>query len=153
MTSRDRIGFARRSWELHVASVLQAAAEARGGAALGRFGVLLDCYAEHLDAKDHDGASALHAAALEGHVEALELLLRGPHARADVNALNNLDEGALHLTAREGHLEATRLLLAEGARPHAATRAGAWPVDLARRQKNGEYAAVVDLLERESWIQ
>lgn len=57
---------------------------------------------------------ALHAAAWEGHVEILRLLLdRG----ADPTALTEYGDSALRGAADDDYLEATALLLAAGARP------------------------------------
>ena len=44
---------------------------------------LLQCYGQRVDARDHDGSTALHSAALGGHVSLVSLLLA--HG-ADVHA-------------------------------------------------------------------
>ncbi len=160
----ERRTFLVRSWELHVSSeVLQPAAEqAHDPAGLERLRLLLCCYQEDVDARDHDGSTALHAAAHEGRAEAIALLLSTARTlneppsrpdgrddgrgRADVRSANNLGETALHVAARGGHAAATAALLEGGADPQGTSRCGARPIELAQRHKMGEWEAVAALL-------
>ena len=85
MAADERRDFAQRSWGLDVAQTLGEAA-ARGDATeLAR---LLACYPREADvnARDHDGAAALHAAAEAGHAAAVDLLV---DKRADVALRTN----------------------------------------------------------------
>eukprot|EP00966_Prymnesium_polylepis_P317876 7343212-Prymnesium_polylepis.1 len=141
MAADERREFAARSWGLFVTSALQ---EASQQGELGELTLLLECYALEVDARDHDGSTALHAAAEGGHTEALSILLeRG--ASVDVRA--NYDDTALHFAAREGHLAVARLLVERGADARATNRFGATALDYARRGKNDEWEAVCKLLE------
>ena len=121
MAADERRDFAQRSWGLDVAQTLGEAA-ARGDATeLAR---LLACYPreDDVNARDHDGAAALHAAAEAGvGAAAVDLLV---DKRADVALRTNYDDTALHLAAREGHLAAARLLVARGADVRATNRFG-----------------------------
>ena len=56
-----------------LASLLQDAATQP--AQLPQLTALLDSFGDELDARDHDGSAALHAAAETGHAAALTLLL------------------------------------------------------------------------------
>ena len=58
---------------------------------------------------DTDGSTALHAAAVRGHLEVVALLLQQP--QVDVNVATNNGSTALHLSAFRGHLEVVALLL------------------------------------------
>ena len=62
------------------------------------------------------GDTALHVAARNGQVEALEQLLQ---LGADPNSTNGRDDTALHEAARNGHTKALRQLLQHGANPEA----------------------------------
>ena len=120
MAADERRDFAQRSWGLDVAQTLGEAA-ARGDATeLAR---LLACYPreDDVNARDHDGAAALHAAAEAGHAAAVDLLV---DKRADVALRTHYDDTALHLAARQGHLAAARLLVARGADVRATNRFG-----------------------------
>ena len=97
MAADERRDLAQRSWGLDVALTLGEAA-ARGDATeLAR---LLACYPreDDVNARDHDGAAALHAAAEAGHAAAVDLLV---DKRADVALRTNYDDTALHLAARQ----------------------------------------------------
>ncbi|CAN6348362.1 unnamed protein product [Urochloa humidicola] len=64
---------------------------------------------------DGDGWTPLHDAAVEGHCEALRLLLsRG----VDVDPLNNRHITPLHIAAAKGHDQALKVLLEHGADPN-----------------------------------
>lgn len=70
----------------------------------------------HLRKSDRFGATALHAAASRGHVDAVRLLLQ--HG-ADPNARDAGDNAyALHFAAGYGHLETVRALLDAGGDVH-----------------------------------
>ena len=96
---------------------------------------LLACYADDIDARDVDGATALHAAAAAGHATAMALLLE--HG-ASVSVTNNYEDTPLHAAAREGHADVVRALLAHRADPHATNRFGARPLDVAERSRGGD---------------
>ena len=143
--------FVRRSWELHVAETLQAAIEpprapkSAGGArprapSLHVLRRRLRCYQRYVDAKDYDGSTALHAAALLGRTEASALLLS--HG-ASVCAATNLGETPLHFAAREGHDAIVELLLAHGADAHAESRACRTPLGEALRSDGGSSGSSV----------
>ena len=59
---------------------------------------------------------------------------------------SRVGETALHFAAREGHAEATRSLIKHGADISAVTKSGATPADYARRHKEREWKAVLELL-------
>ena len=136
MALDERQAFARRSWRLWVTALLQEAAQ-QGD--LVQLTQLLDCHAADIDAQDHDGTTALHAAAEAGCTDAAVLLLT---RRADVNAATHCGDVPLHVAAREGHLAVTEQLLASGADAHATTKSGATPHDHAKRNECGEWQAV-----------
>ena len=140
----ERSAFARRSWHLFVSAALQDAAD--GTRPLDELKRLLRCYRgeAHLNAPDHDGSTALHAASQAGCTEAVRALVDAG-ARVDVHT--NLLDTPLHGAAREGHLSACELLLACGADSAARNRGGATPLDLARRRKQREWEAVARSLE------
>ena len=142
MPQPERRAFAQRSWALDVAAALQEPAE-RGD--LPELRRLLECFGADVDARDHDGSSALHSAAWAGHAEACALLIDGG---ADVQASTNLHEQPLHFAAREGHVAAARLLVERGADMSAKTKFGVSPLEAARRGRNGEWEVVCALLER-----
>ena len=133
--------FARASWELLVSDVLQRACEA--DAPPSELPRLLACYAKEVNARDFDGSAPLHAAALAGRDDAVQLLLV---AKADVNATTKLNDTPLHFAAREGHLAATRRLLAGQADPNATTRFGRTPLDEARRGHEDDEWRVLEVL-------
>src|SRR5256885_9885092 len=76
-----------------------------------------------LRARDADGNSALHVAALHSNAEAIELLLT---ASVDVNGTNNY--GATPLIYAVGDPKKVRALLAHGANPNRASLLGATPL-------------------------
>lgn len=136
MAIDERQAFARRSWRLWVAALLQEAAQHGDVVELTR---LLDCHAADIDAQDHDGTTALHAAAEAGATDAAVLLLT---RRADINAATHCGDAPLHVAAREGHLAVTEQLLASGADAQATTTSGATPHDYAKRNECGDWQAV-----------
>ena len=142
MEADERAAFARRSWGLEVSLSLEAAAASGDVGELAR---LLRCYAADVNSHDHDGTTALHAAAEAGHADAVELLIK---RRADVHAVDNCEHRPLHLCAREGRLAAATLLVARGADVAATTKFGATPLDHAKRgDQTGECEAVAAFLE------
>ena len=74
MAADERRDFAQRSWGLDVAQTLGEAAVRGDATELAR---LLACYPreDDVNARDHDGAAALHAAAEAGHAAAVDLLV------------------------------------------------------------------------------
>jgi len=141
MAAKEQRAFAERSCDLHVAALLQAASEQGDVSELSR---LLDCYAGQADARDHDGSTALHAAAEGGNSAALGMLL---DRRANANLVTNCGDTALHFAAREGQLHACQLLVARGADVHSVARSGAAAVDYARKRVAREWEATAIFLE------
>ena len=86
-----------------------------------------------VNAKDHNGSTALHHAALNGHTETVKLLL---DEGADINVKNNYGTHVIHYAAHNGHTEIVKLLLDEG-------------VDI--NVKNTEYKATDDPCARSSY--
>jgi len=74
MPPTERRAFTRRSWELWVSPVLQDAAWEHTH--LAQLSSHLECFGGYVNARDHDGSAALHAAAESGHAEAVDSLLR-----------------------------------------------------------------------------
>ena len=141
MAAEERLSFAARSWGLDVCAALE---EATLAGELPELRRLLACYAADLRARDHDGATPLHAAAEGGHAAAVELLLE---RRADPRAANNYDDTPLHTAAREGHAAAVKLLVARGADVHARSKFGATPLDDAQRSQTDGSEAVRSFLQ------
>ena len=140
-TAEARMAFAARTWDLHVAAALQDAAEQGQVEELER---LLLCYGNFVDAKDHDGTTALSSAAVCGHTAACALLLdRG----ASVHTTSNLDETPLHFAAREAKLACVMLLVDSGSDVRAVTKMRSTPIDYARRNELRSSHAVVAFLE------
>ena len=117
-----------RSWALYVSERLhEAVCEPAPSARLSK---LLRHFRTYVDARDYDGATALHEAARSGRMEAARALL---DARADVTLTTNLGETPLHLAAREARAMLVRLLVEHGADVRARSRAGLTPLEEARR--------------------
>jgi ankyrin repeat protein len=91
------------------------------------------------------GRTALHLAAMNGHLEIVKLLLE--HG-ADVNAKTKEGYGytALHSAASNGHLEIVKLLLEHGADVNAKTKYGGYTA-LHSATMNGHLEIVKLLLE------
>jgi ankyrin repeat protein len=86
--------------------------------------------------------TSLHSAAMQGHAAVCEVLLR---AGAGVNVQTDPQGYApLHSAAFAGHLEAIRVLLAHGADRTLRNYRGERPADTARRQGQGQAAALLD---------
>lgn len=144
MSAEDRHAWVHRSWGLHVASQLQDLVE--GGDNTIELLRMLECYGRSIDAKDHDGTTALHSAALCGNGKAVALLLE---YGADANVVSNLGEMPLHFAAREGHFAAAMQIAHSGrADLNATTKTGATPLELARRHNKGEWEAVAAIFEK-----
>ena len=74
------------------------------------------------------GATPLHEAARNGHLETARVLLdRG----ADVNARDSRGLTPLHYAASNGHLDTARMLVKMGAKAEAEDKGGITPVHLA----------------------
>lgn len=150
LPAAEALALATRSWGLVVVSALSEAAERADAPELSR---RLACYGGHVNAKDHDGSTALHAAA---HASAATCVVALLDARAEVGALDNLKDTPLHVAARVGSAQVVRLLLrawwgrADDGRAAPAricrNQAGLTPLDLARRDQAGAWEEVVGLL-------
>ncbi len=91
----------------------------------------------------HAGSTAAHAAASNGHVSTLELLLaRG----ADLHATDRLGDGLLHAAAARGHGDAVEVLLARGARVNAPNASGCTPLALAASHGDAAEGSPLSLL-------
>ena len=89
------------------------------------------------------GTTAVHEAALHGHVDVLRWLI---HHGADVKAERYDGITALHLAASEGHVEVVSLLIRNGARVDAKARSRGTPAIMAARSGNVE---ALDVLWRQ----
>ncbi|MBU0514428.1 MAG: ankyrin repeat domain-containing protein [Proteobacteria bacterium] len=100
-----------------------------------RVRAVLRRHPQAIDGADAWGRTALHWAAVEGHVNLAELLL---DAEADVNAENRDGETPLHEAVFRGWAGLARLLLARGAYVNARNKVGVTPLHyaagLGRRQ-------------------
>ena len=88
-----------------------------------------------VNAKDSDGATPLHEAALNGNTENVKLLL---DKGADVNAKDTDGWTPLLLAAANGHTETVKLLIDKGADVNAKTSNGATPLHWAAFEGNTE---------------
>jgi ankyrin repeat protein len=86
-----------------------------------------------VNARQGDGATALHWAVYLDDREVVELLLR---AGADVNAANDLAITPLYLASASGNAAIVNALLAKGANPEAASETGVTPLMEAARSGN-----------------
>ncbi|WP_341815111.1 ankyrin repeat domain-containing protein [Wolbachia endosymbiont (group A) of Chalcis sispes] len=66
----------------------------------------------NINAKDKNGNTSLHLAAMNGKIDVAKVLLKH---NADVNAKNNEGKTALYYAAKYNHQELVELLLAHGA--------------------------------------
>lgn len=139
----ERADAARRVWHHAVSAALQQASEQSDAAV--ELEQLLECHRSDVDAADHDGSTALHAAAHAGHVHAAVRLL---DAGAAVHTHTRLGDTPLHVAAREGHLAVVQRLVAYGADLRACGRADLTPVETARRQQTPDADAVAEWLAR-----
>ena len=90
---------------------------------------LLSQMAQHEIAAMHSyGLTPLHAAAMQGHPDMLETLLKaGVPIDAPTGGRAARKLTALHIAAEAGHIPAVRFLLKAGASPHARSTAGTTP--------------------------
>ena len=95
-----------------------------------RLARLLASFGAHVDARDHDGSTALHAAAQHGHSAAATMLLA--HG-ADASVRTRCGDTPLHYAARGGHTALIALLLRHGADARATNVAGRTAHDVAPR--------------------
>lgn len=86
-------------------------------------------------AKDANGCSLLHEAAMCNNADAVRILL---DAGADVRDTDNSGNTPLHMAARNGALNVVPLLLEAEANINAVNKAGDTPLMLAIRARNGE---------------
>jgi ankyrin repeat protein len=70
-----------------------------------------------VEAGDHEGCTALHAAAKHNQVEAIQVLVKEGHARVD--AKDKDGQTPLHLACKKGHFEAADALVKLGANVNA----------------------------------
>jgi ankyrin repeat domain-containing protein 50 len=78
------------------------------------------------------GMTPLMATGVEGHVEALRVLLGYPRAKATTNHQEENGATALYLACVMGHGGLVRLLLRSGADPSIASNDGSTPMDIAK---------------------
>jgi ankyrin repeat protein len=87
------------------------------------------------DARDEEGSTPLHRAAIWGRPQEVAQLLLD-HG-ADVNAQEGDRWTALHLAAQRGHHRVVEVLLERGADPHARTNEGKTPFQVALGNRYG----------------
>ncbi|CAJ1394611.1 unnamed protein product [Effrenium voratum] len=98
---------------------------------------------QRLHERSGAGATALHAAAKGGHLEATDFLL-GRRAGLEETSQDGLT--ALHFAASAGHLPTVRRLLKRGAQGAQATNGGLLPIHLA--VKSGSWLLVKELIDK-----
>jgi ankyrin repeat protein len=104
--------------------VLEAVRQVNGN----RLRSLIDSNPSLVSIKDSSGFTPLHWAALDGHKEIVELLIR---KGAPLNECNNFCETPLHLACSAGRTDAARMLITSGADINAQTRKGEKPITIA----------------------
>jgi ankyrin repeat protein len=77
-----------------------------------------------------DGWTALHIAAVKGHLEVAKVLIASGHF-IDIEARTDIKRTALHWAADSGHLDMTELLIESGADVNAVDAEGNSPIHLA----------------------
>ncbi|MBC8133417.1 MAG: ankyrin repeat domain-containing protein [Deltaproteobacteria bacterium] len=109
------------------------------GGSLGLVGLLLEAGAD-INARDHQGFSALHFAAQEDLPEMARLLIA---KGADVNALDEDGSSILWraIFSSRNRPDMIQLLMAAGAKPDVANKAGESARDLATRLGIGAFTA------------
>jgi ankyrin repeat protein len=88
------------------------------------------------------GMTPLHAAALRGNVDTIEVFAMAEGVR--LNARDREDNTPLHYAAYEGHIEAVRALLRHGADPQAKQRMGYTVAQAARHRGHEELALLIE---------
>jgi len=97
-----------------------------------------------LDARDGAGSTPLHLAAANNRLEATRaLLLRKP----ELEIRNDAEQTPLLVAVKAGANGVVKLLLDQGADPHAHTRFGTTPLDLAYRERNYEVVGLIEGVE------
>ena len=67
--------------------------------------LLLETYGASMNSTDHDGNTALHMAALNGHADVIATL--ASYEQCEVNKVNERrEQTALHLASEQGHVDA-----------------------------------------------
>ncbi|KAI6233020.1 SH3 domain-containing protein [Aphelenchoides fujianensis] len=89
---------------------------------------------------DKSGSTALYWAALNGHVNVIEELLKQPNV--SISAQNKLGDTPLHAASRKGHVDCATILIERGACVYVVNRDGQKPIHLA---KSPELAALLKL--------
>jgi hypothetical protein len=95
----------------------------------------------NVNARDENGQTPLHWAAIHGRVDVARLLLE--HG-ADVNARDENGQTPLRWAAIHGHVDVARLLLDHGADPSIRDRDGRTPLDIARAMGHKELVRVIE---------
>ena len=93
------------------------------------------------------GAPALHVAACNGHLGAIEMLIEHGADPQLVPSNMPVRHTALHLAAWKGHNTCCQRLLEAGANPAAKDRRGRTPADWAERAEQSELAQMLRMLE------
>ena len=140
MATAEGAAHARGAWQHLLSREFCEAAERGDIAALAR----LKCRGADVDARDVDGATAMHLVCEEGHTSALAWLL---DAGADLHGRNNCGDTPLHSSAHCGRVDTTLALLSRGADPEATNRFGVTPRVGAARRRQGNWRAVQVLLD------
>lgn len=140
MAAAEGAAHARGAWQHLLSREFCEAAERGDIAALAR----LKCRGADVDARDVDGATAMHLVCEEGHTSALAWLL---DAGADLHGRNNCGDTPLHSSAHCGRVDTTLALLSRGADPEATNRFGVTPRVGAARRRQGNWRAVQVLLD------
>ena len=93
-----------------------------------------------VDAKNNDGNTPLHDAALRGNASVASILIA---AGADVNAKNNFGETPLHHAALRGNASVASILIAAGADVNAKDNLGDTPLHYAAQRGNASVASIL----------
>jgi ankyrin repeat protein len=80
------------------------------------------------------GYTPLHRAALNGHIEVMDFLLK---RGADIQAKVDTHWTALHIVADDGNLDAVKFLVSKGADVNATTPNNTTPYQCAERKRSG----------------